>query len=510
MKSLNGHAKVAFRGPQYEVARKRLRAGKSIALLGQPGSGKTLCAKMLLLDICGYHPDAMTHDKLDEVFRHLVEIERIYYLQGTESTEAADVVGSFVRASEISCGDCGWRTLAYESTVHAGTCPECRSKALHKDELGLVFRYGPFANALRYGKPFFWNEMFRCPQETQDVAIPALSEGILSVPQTGETILASPGFVMVADMNTEEHDAKAHSFCWALGSRLRKVEFAHPDATVVEQVLRDRVADGLVDPLLRLYNDVELMYRAGDVQRPILIRGLLEMASDVEIERKAGASFRDAFVSAATYTWRGDVVGTRASCGPSVDELIAKVGDSLVWDEDAGEAVMRDVVEIRRVETFLKDVLGLDRLGFSTVRILCDTHGITAWPQLWSLVRSEVTFADTERFGATRREHLKNALYLTAQDVAQTLGEREDLTWRTVEKYTSIPFKPGMILGFALHDRARVASETVHLAEMGVTNFRQLRNAESQITPVRFPRLRRWMDENVEAFSDLAKHAVRL
>ena len=181
MAGLNDKAKVKFRGEQYRDLLIRVQAGLHVGLLGIPGTGKTMAAKMALLALNKKKPDKLTHPQLDEMFKKLIESGRIYTCLGKQTTLPSEVIGAYVKVSEIRCGDCGWQSVVYEDEHHGDTCPKCKSVGLSKTDSGLTWRWGPLAKAMTEGKPFFFNELTRAPAKTQDVLIAPLSEGYLPV-----------------------------------------------------------------------------------------------------------------------------------------------------------------------------------------------------------------------------------------------------------------------------------------------------------------------------------------
>lgn len=509
----NGDAKVRFRGDQLKRAWRRFNAGFHLAMIGIPGSGKTMLAKMILLMWDGQNPENMTHDEMDDAFKLQILEEKIFYVQGTESLEPIDVIGGFVKANNTYCNKCSWSTIVYEGERWV-TCPECESDDLGQDNLGLVWRDGPLAKAAKRGAPFFWNEMSRCPQGTQDVVMSLLSEGVMSIPGLGETIIANDGFIMVADMNTEEHDAKVHAFCWALGSRLRKIEFDNPDDDTVRKILEDRLStQGLVDPLVRLYNEVDVLHKESEVQRPILVRGLLEHAKDFDLEVKEGETPREAFIVGADSTWRADVLGSRQRGAELVDSTVRKIADSLVI-ADTGDFKMRDVAELEKLHRLFKDVLGVPRLGFNSVRNLASENALTTWANAWALLDPSINFWGSKGVGWNKRSQIKAGLYLTTTNPTQSPGWRDDLTHETVENQKKfLQYVPGRLLGFALGANG-VAVEYQNLnADHNVETFSDLNdlwNAEAMKIETDYPRVATWITSNPDLLGELVGHDVML
>ena len=68
---------------------------------------------------------------------------------------------------------------------------------------------GPLVSAMRSGAVLFINELNRMPESVQNVLLPALDEGLLSVPHIG-TVTAAEGFQVVATQNPVEYVATGH------------------------------------------------------------------------------------------------------------------------------------------------------------------------------------------------------------------------------------------------------------------------------------------------------------
>lgn len=397
---LNTKAKVRFRGPQFIDAKRRFDKQLSIVQIGIPGSGKTMTNKMLLVGLAfNIDPETITHEELDEMFlRGLVE-KRYYATTGRSTQEPDEPIGAFVANSEARCS-CGWHVTVLEGE-EPDECAECGNKSLTFTSKGLVWRWGPLALAMLEGKPFFWNEFSRCPQKTQDVMIPVLSEGYLSVDQIGETITATDGFQFLADMNTEEHDTAVESFCWALGRRVRKVYYYEPTEAVVRGVLEDRLISkhqGLIGPIMQVFGEVTAMYHAGELPRPPLVSGMLEWANDFAIEIEAGTKERDALVKAGELTWLPDVVGHNRAMTDRVKAVIETAAQNFRLGR-GGKVV--DLVEedVRIAYDILNRVMKVDYLGYKAFKELAEDNGITDYSLLWTMTDPSADIGNQEGLG---------------------------------------------------------------------------------------------------------------
>jgi MoxR-like ATPase len=72
-----------------------------------------------------------------------------------------------------------------------------------------LFVPGPLVRAMRAGAVLFVNELNRMPEGVQNVLLPALDEGLVTVPHLGE-VRAAPGFLVIATQNPAEFVATGH------------------------------------------------------------------------------------------------------------------------------------------------------------------------------------------------------------------------------------------------------------------------------------------------------------
>jgi len=413
---LSKKAKVRFRGPQYIDAKRRFERRLSVVQIGIPGSGKTMTNKMLLVGAAfGIDPETLTHEELDAMFLQGLVEKRYYATTGRSTQEPDEPIGAFVANSEIRCA-CGWHTVALEGG-EPGACPECGGVALTHSSKGLVWRWGPLGLAMLEGKPFFWNEFSRCPQKTQDVMIPVLSENYLSVDQIGETITARDGFQFIADMNTEEHDMAVESFCWALGRRVRKVYYYEPDEKVVQGVLEDRLIrkhQGLIGPIMQVFREVTGMYRAGELPRPPLVSGMLEWANDFAIELAVRTPEREALVKAAELTWLPDVVGHSREQTKRVKAVIETAA------EDFRIGRSGDVIDLVEEDAkFCYEILNsarlfnVDFLPYKPFREVLEEAGITDYSLLWTLLDPSVKIEQKKGLGQKTLVKIVSSLQAT-------------------------------------------------------------------------------------------------
>lgn len=72
-----------------------------------------------------------------------------------------------------------------------------------------AFIAGPLVQAMRAGGILLINELNRLPEGVQNVLLPAMDEGLVTVPQLG-VVRAEPGFRIIATQNPKEFVATSH------------------------------------------------------------------------------------------------------------------------------------------------------------------------------------------------------------------------------------------------------------------------------------------------------------
>jgi len=448
---LNKKAKVRFRGDQYETAKVRFEAGLCCAQIGIPGSGKTLANKMILVgDAYGIDPSTLTFDELDEKFRQGLIDEKFFAHTGRQTDEPDDLIGCYVKQTEIRCS-CGWQSLVIEGESDVNACPDCSSATIVKSDSGLVWRWGPLSLAMGadsdVGRPFFYNEMSRSPQKSQDVMIPVISESYLSVTALGRIITAKPGFKVIADMNTEEHDSAVESFCWALGRRLRKVYFYEPTEEVVQGVLEDQIAkkhEGLIGPIMETFKEVMSMYHAGELPRPPLVSGMLEWANDFAIEIAVNGDERAALVRSAELTWLPDVVGHNRAATDRVKAVIESAAQTFKMGR-GGKVVNLIEEEAKFAYEVINRVFQVEYLPYEPMREMMNDNGVTDYSLLWTLTDPS---AKLERQGLGTKSVLKVAAVLNA--TKSTAGVEQDREGYPISKekpeHWKTPYRLGTLL----------------------------------------------------------------
>ena len=285
MSSAAGHK---FFGPELDLVLKRLRAGRHTALMGEPSTGKTHVALAVLKELLSVEDPQPGKD-----FELVV---------GLPTMTSDELIGGWTKDQETG---------------------------------NLKWFWGPLSRAMMNGIPLFVNEFTRLTRKCQNTFVAPLSEGYLPcpyLPGDERYVKAVPGFVAILDMNTSEHDISVEDLVWALGTRVRKIEFNHPTAGVVRKILADRaVRNELREPMCEIYEQVRALHAQSQVPHPVTVRGLLQMAEDFEIEYDGGKGARpsESLLRAATVTILPDIAGRSKDRRDTVMSLIEGVSNKL-------------------------------------------------------------------------------------------------------------------------------------------------------------------------------------
>jgi MoxR-like ATPase len=120
-----------------------------------------------------------------------------------------------------------------------------------------LFVAGPLTDAMQRGAVLFINELNRMPEGVQNVLLPALDEGLLTIPHLGQ-IHAAPGFTVVATQNPAEFVATGH-LSEALLDRFELVALGYQDALEEADIVEQEARHG---PSLQLIAQAVALVRA--------------------------------------------------------------------------------------------------------------------------------------------------------------------------------------------------------------------------------------------------------
>ncbi|NDD92978.1 MoxR family ATPase, partial [bacterium] len=190
---------------------------------------------------------------------------------------------------------------------------------------------GPLIEAIRLGGVLLINEMNRLPEGVQNVLLPALDEGIVSVPRLGK-IQARPGFVVIATQNPKEFVATAQ-LSEAILDRFEWVSLGYQSQNEEIEIVLEALSK-----LQGVTGGAELASQAVAVVRAT--------RNDPRVRR--GASVRAAIAIA-------EVAAIWVAEGKSVDEAIqlaSKTGlpTRMEWAESAADPSERE----KALDSFMK------------------------------------------------------------------------------------------------------------------------------------------------------------
>ncbi len=120
-----------------------------------------------------------------------------------------------------------------------------------------LFVAGPLVDAMQQGALLFINELNRMPEGVQNVLLPALDEGIVTIPHLGR-VEARPGFSVVATQNPKEFVATGH-LSEALLDRFELVVLDYQDAAEEQAIV---LAEARCQPSAALIEEAVALVRA--------------------------------------------------------------------------------------------------------------------------------------------------------------------------------------------------------------------------------------------------------
>lgn len=260
-----------FKGEEILILKNFVRRRKHTALLGPPGTGKSLCA-FETLALMGFHKKGIDFQ----------------LVTGHEEFKSSDAIGSYQPD-----GKGGFRWVN-ASLVRAMT-----------------------GNGGR-GMPLLIEEFTRMPTKSQNVYISALSDGYIVLNEKpgdtgdGEIVLAGPDFVILADMNVDPAMDDIELYGAAFASRVRKIEFNYPRTDMLVKILKSetKCSPQVAQAVSKTYDFIMKGYNAHEgFQIPMSPRSAVFWVEDYEDLVQQGLSERDAAQHAAKSTWLRDVCG---------------------------------------------------------------------------------------------------------------------------------------------------------------------------------------------------------
>lgn len=157
------------------------------------------------------------------------------------------------------------------------------------------FISGPLVKCMTEGSILFVNELNRMPESVQNVLLPAIDEGIISIPQLGE-IKASSGFLLLATQNPRDFVATAH-LSEALLDRLEWLHLDYQKESEEKEIVssvtgfKDEPALSYIVGLVRKTRSSPLIKRGASVRAAIAMAKIIQSSEPPYNE--------DVFLSAA-------------------------------------------------------------------------------------------------------------------------------------------------------------------------------------------------------------------
>ncbi len=191
-----------------------------------------------------------------------------------------------------------------------------------------TFIPGPLTLAMTNGGVLFINEVNRLPEDTQNILLPVMDEGILIVPKIGE-IKAGNGFVIIATQNPEEYvgvtlisEALKDRFVWL------KLNY-QPEQEEIEIVKRKtgRVDDETARKAVRI---VRKTRSHGEIRRGASIRAAIDLAGIMSNRERKINSMRE-WIEAAVMA-----LATRIELKEDTEKSINEVIKEIVLSELTG------------------------------------------------------------------------------------------------------------------------------------------------------------------------------
>ncbi|MCB9777972.1 MAG: MoxR family ATPase [Alphaproteobacteria bacterium] len=183
-----------------------------------------------------------------------------------------------------------------------------------------LFVPGPLVQAMRTGAVLFVNELNRMPEGVQNVLLPAMDEGLVTVPHLG-AIQAVDGFAVVATQNPAEFVATGH-LSEALLDRFELVELSWQDEADEVEIVGQEV---------RMSPSPELIRRAVSLVRAT--------RNDPRIRR--GASIRAAVAIADLAEVLGGDLDRASRMALATRIELAESGDATKVDQVIADLMMQ-------------------------------------------------------------------------------------------------------------------------------------------------------------------------
>ena len=324
-----------------------------------------------------------------------------------------------------------------------------------------TFIPGPLSQAMTEGSFLFINELNRLPEGTQNVLLPAMDEGQIVIPKIG-TLLAKPGFLIVATQNPEEFvgtsrlsEALQDRFVWL---RLDyQTEIEEREIVKKETGCNDY---GIIAIAVRIARRTR---EEPDIRHGASVRAAIDITQLFQHLSASMTLSLDVWVKVATMALATKIhLQDRTTL--KMEKVVANIVRSVLseYTKDAGDQAPSAVIEtaqnkgensdtVRRIEGALqgKNLVEIVRLlqenPQSLSEILLEKNGLNRvlqlaerselqWPALQLLLIAQLDL-DPER-----RDRAKTILNRTIRRIAAKIAGR---SLRSAQ-YVRVPFQPGV------------------------------------------------------------------
>ena len=148
---------------------------------------------------------------------------------------------------------------------------------LQKGYLPEAFVEGPLVQAMKTGSVLFVNELNRMPESVQNILLPAMDEGLVTIPKVGE-VRAKAGFSVVATQNPREFTA-THSLSEALLDRFEMVTLDYQtkeeEASILKAQPKPTAEDEAILAVVRTTRSHPAIKRGASIRGALAVQTLV-------------------------------------------------------------------------------------------------------------------------------------------------------------------------------------------------------------------------------------------
>lgn len=158
---------------------------------------------------------------------------------------------------------------------------------LKKGYVASCFIDGPLVSAMKKGKILFINELNRMPEAVQNILLPAMDEGHVTIPKLGR-VDAKPGFLVVATQNPREFTA-TQAVSEALLDRFEMLSLHYQtreeEVEIAATQIEGKIAAGLLErvvDIVRATRNHPTIKRGASIRAVLAIITLVKGGMDLE------------------------------------------------------------------------------------------------------------------------------------------------------------------------------------------------------------------------------------